>query len=213
MVSLDLTAKLGDAELAELLELRDGVGEVWIGVGVGVREAAAKVAETEAAVVWGEEVDEGAPRLDLHGDGVPALRAVAANGAGEEELLPRPPDLLLLKMGCVVISSFFFFSFPFGVVTSVHQPSRRVLVLVDRLLILSCDRAAYCGDPRRLANFLAAFGCPVPAGESPAEFALDAVRSSSPARRRRSSSSTPPPLRDAIATSISQGKLVSSWGR
>nr|CAD1823765.1 unnamed protein product [Ananas comosus var. bracteatus] len=154
MVSLDLTAKLGDAELAELLELRDGVGEVWIGVGVGVGvgvgEAAAKVAETEAAVVV--------------------------------------------------------------VVASVHQPSRRVLVLVDRLLILSCDRAAYCGDPRCLANFLAPFGCPVPAGESPAEFALDVVRSSSPARRRRSSSSTPPPLRDAIAASISQGKLVSSWG-
>nr|CAD1829681.1 unnamed protein product [Ananas comosus var. bracteatus] len=94
MVSLDLTAKLGDAELAELLELRDGVGKVWIGVGVGVGEAAAKVAEMEAAVVWGEEVDEGAPRLDLHGDGVPAPRAVAANGAGEEELLLLPPDLL-----------------------------------------------------------------------------------------------------------------------
>nr|CAD1826065.1 unnamed protein product [Ananas comosus var. bracteatus] len=95
------------------------------------------------------------------------------------------------------------------VVASVHQPSCRVLGLVDHLLILSRGRAAYCGDPRRLA----AFGCPIPAGESPAEFALDAVRSSSPARRRRSPSSTPPPLRDAIAVSISQGKLVSSRGR
>nr|CAD1836353.1 unnamed protein product [Ananas comosus var. bracteatus] len=195
MVSLDLTAKLNDAELAELLELRDGVGKVWIGVGIGVGEAAAKVAEIEAAVVWGEEVDEGAPRLDLHGDGVPAPRAVAANGAGEEELLPRPPYLLVLSLTLFL----FFFSV-------------LVLVLIDRLLILSCDHAAYCGDPRRLANFLAAFGCPVPAGESPAEFALDAVRSLTPARHRRSSSSTSPLLRDAIAASISQGKLVSSWG-
>nr|CAD1820083.1 unnamed protein product [Ananas comosus var. bracteatus] len=51
------------------------------------------------------------------------------------------------------------------VVASVHQPSRRVLGLVDRLLILSRGRAAYCGDPRRLVDFLAAFGCSIPAGE------------------------------------------------
>ncbi|XP_020104069.1 glyceraldehyde-3-phosphate dehydrogenase, testis-specific-like [Ananas comosus] len=94
------------------------------------------------------------------------------------------------------------------VVTSVHQPSRCVLGLVDRLLILSRGHAAYCGDPHRLADFLAAFGCPIPAGETPAEFALDAVRSSSPAHRRRSPSSTPLPLKDAITASISRGKLV-----
>nr|CAD1835384.1 unnamed protein product [Ananas comosus var. bracteatus] len=99
------------------------------------------------------------------------------------------------------------------VTTFVHQRSRRVLVLVDRLLILSHGRTAYCGDPRRLVDFLAAFGRPVPVGESLAEFALDTARSSSPARRCRSSSSTPPPLRDMIAASISQGKLVPSRGR
>ncbi|OAY83564.1 ABC transporter G family member 16 [Ananas comosus] len=112
------------------------------------------------------------------------------------------------------------------VVASVHQPSRRVLGLVDRLLILSRGRAAYCGDPRRLANFLAAFGRPVPAGESPAEFALDAVRSLEPGASSslaefntawrlaefNAAAAPPPPLRDAIAASISRGKLVSSRG-
>nr|CAD1835317.1 unnamed protein product [Ananas comosus var. bracteatus] len=212
IVSLDLAAELGDTEL---LEPGDGVGGVWIGVGVGVGEAAAEVAEAGAAAVWGEEVGEGAPCLDLHGDVVPALRAVAANGASEEELLPRPPDLLVLLVPFLTLIPFlFFFFFCSSVVTaSVHQPSRRVLVLVDRLLILSRGRAAYCGDLRRLADFLVAFGRPVPVGESPAEFALDAARSSSPARRHRSSSSSPPPLRDVIAARISQGKLVSSRGR
>nr|CAD1822065.1 unnamed protein product [Ananas comosus var. bracteatus] len=112
------------------------------------------------------------------------------------------------------------------VVASVHQPSRRVLGLVDRLLILSRGRAAYCGDPRRLADFLAAFGRPVPAGESPAEFALDAVRSLEPGAwsslaefntawrlaELNAGAAPPPPLRDAIAASISRGKLVSSRG-
>nr|CAD1822233.1 unnamed protein product [Ananas comosus var. bracteatus] len=103
-------------------------------------------------------------------------RPGAAANAGEQG--EREGGIRIARVGSVVVAS-------------VHQPSRCVLGLVDRLLILSRCRTAYCGDPRRLADFLAAFGCPIPAGETPAEFALDAVYSSSPAHRRRSPSSTP----------------------
>nr|CAD1824757.1 unnamed protein product [Ananas comosus var. bracteatus] len=98
------------------------------------------------------------------------------------------------------------------VVTSVHQPSRHVLGLVDRLLILSRGRAAYCGDPRRLADFLAVFGCPSP-----------------PARARRVRPRRRPLLEPGASSSLAEfntaaaegrdrgehlaGKLVSSRGR
>nr|CAD1822071.1 unnamed protein product [Ananas comosus var. bracteatus] len=67
------------------------------------------------------------------------------------------------------------------VVASVHQPSRRVLGLVDRLLILSRGRAALLRRTRAASPTSSPPSAPpVPAGESPAEFALDAVRSLEP---------------------------------
>ncbi|PKU83093.1 ABC transporter G family member 2 [Dendrobium catenatum] len=62
------------------------------------------------------------------------------------------------------------------VVTSIHQPSARIMGLLDRLLILSQGRTIFFGSPNRLADFFADFGRPMSQGENKAEFALDVVR-------------------------------------
>ncbi|KAI0504196.1 hypothetical protein KFK09_015146 [Dendrobium nobile] len=62
------------------------------------------------------------------------------------------------------------------VVTSIHQPSARIMGLLDRLLILSQGRTVFFGSPNRLADFFADFGRPMSQGENKAEFALDVVR-------------------------------------
>ncbi|KAL6907662.1 hypothetical protein ACP4OV_002701 [Aristida adscensionis] len=62
------------------------------------------------------------------------------------------------------------------VVMSVHQPSYRILGLLDRLLFLSGGRTVYYGPPAGLPLFFSEFGRPIPDGENPAEFALDTVR-------------------------------------
>ncbi|KAL0916260.1 hypothetical protein M5K25_013755 [Dendrobium thyrsiflorum] len=62
------------------------------------------------------------------------------------------------------------------VVTSIHQPSARILKLLDRLLILSKGSTVFFGSPDGLLNFFADFGRPMSQGENRAEFALDVVR-------------------------------------
>ncbi|KAK3147611.1 hypothetical protein QOZ80_3BG0284590 [Eleusine coracana subsp. coracana] len=62
------------------------------------------------------------------------------------------------------------------VVMSIHQPSYRILGLLDRLLFLSRGRTVYYAPPGALPLFFSEFGHPIPEGENPAEFALDTTR-------------------------------------
>uniref|UniRef100_A0A453ICI0 ABC-2 type transporter domain-containing protein n=1 Tax=Aegilops tauschii subsp. strangulata TaxID=200361 RepID=A0A453ICI0_AEGTS len=117
---------------------------------------------------------------------------------------------------------------------SIHQPSYRILGLLDRLLFLSRGKTVYYGPPAALPPFFSEFGHPIPDGENPAEFALDRIRElegtqagtndlvqfikswqEKPLSRAVSSASTSPlgkpslSLKEAISLSIARGKLVS----
>lgn len=118
------------------------------------------------------------------------------------------------------------------VIMSVHQPSYRLLGLLDRLLFLSCGQTVYSGSPSDLLSFFADFGHPIPDKENRTEFALDLIREleGSPegasslvefnkswqimrrSRHNAIGNETPThglSLKEAISTSISRGKLVS----
>ncbi|CAA6654856.1 unnamed protein product [Spirodela intermedia] len=62
------------------------------------------------------------------------------------------------------------------VIMSVHQPSYRILRLLDQLLFLSRGQAVYSGNPDDLIQFFAEFGQPIPESETRCEFALDLIR-------------------------------------
>ncbi|XP_021289417.1 ABC transporter G family member 20-like [Herrania umbratica] len=114
------------------------------------------------------------------------------------------------------------------VIMSVHQPSYRILGLLDRLIFLSQGQTLYSGSPANLSEFFRDFGHPIPENENPAEFALDFIReleetpcesqnlvefnkSWQSAKNPSNNISNKPnlSLKDAINTSISRGKLVS----
>ncbi|RCV28026.1 hypothetical protein SETIT_5G372800v2 [Setaria italica] len=116
------------------------------------------------------------------------------------------------------------------VITSIHQPSQRILGLLDRLILLSGGRTVFSGPPSALPSYFAEFGFPVPDDENRAEFALDLIREfeSSPTgtkplvdfHRTWQRTHAPSPglpgadpssmsLKEAISASISRGKLVS----
>ncbi|CAI5496378.1 unnamed protein product [Closterium sp. Naga37s-1] len=57
----------------------------------------------------------------------------------------------------------------------LHQPSFRVLSLIDRLLLLASGHTIFHGPPPQLPTFLASFGCPVPQFANSTEFALDLI--------------------------------------
>ncbi|CAH2058739.1 unnamed protein product [Thlaspi arvense] len=111
------------------------------------------------------------------------------------------------------------------VIMSIHQPSHRVLGLLDRLIFLSRGHTVYSGSPASLPRFFAEFGNPIPENENKTEFSLDLIRELEGSDRgtRRlvefnrkwqdmtSPASTYPnlTLKEAIAASISRGKLVS----
>lgn len=119
------------------------------------------------------------------------------------------------------------------VIMSVHQPSFRLLGLLDRLLFLSRGQTVYSGSPSNLLSFFADFGHPIPDKENRTEFALDLIREleGSPGgtrslvefnkswqilKRSRHSPTTGNEtpthglsLKEAISASISKGKLVS----
>ncbi|XP_054795585.1 ABC transporter G family member 20-like [Prosopis cineraria] len=114
------------------------------------------------------------------------------------------------------------------VVMSIHQPSYRILGLLDRLIFLSRGQTVYTGSPANLPRFFLEFGHPIPDKENRTEFALDLIREleespggtqslvefnkswqliaakSKPATNRFFTGT----LMDAIAASISRGKLV-----
>lgn len=116
------------------------------------------------------------------------------------------------------------------VIMSVHQPSSRIVGLLDRLLLLSQGQTVYSGSPGNLPSFFADFGNPIPENENWIEFALDCVREleASPCgtttlvefnkswENRISSHQNSTEtythglsLKEAITASISRGKLVS----
>uniref|UniRef100_A0A0E0GKU6 ABC transporter G family member 5 n=1 Tax=Oryza nivara TaxID=4536 RepID=A0A0E0GKU6_ORYNI len=121
------------------------------------------------------------------------------------------------------------------VIMSIHQPSYRIIGLIDRLMFLSRGRTVYYGPPASLPLFFSEFGHPIPDGQNPVEFALDHVRqleaipegtdelvefskawrekalaravSSAACTGRHDKPSLP--LKEAIRMSIARGKLVS----
>ncbi|KAK6231511.1 hypothetical protein QUC31_011202 [Theobroma cacao] len=115
------------------------------------------------------------------------------------------------------------------VIMSIHQPSSRILGLLDRLIILSHGQALYSSSPANLSQFFSDFGHPIPEKENPSEFALDFIREleGAPSGTQNlvefnkswqtltnvndniASNRPSLALKDAISRSISRGKLVS----
>ncbi|MBA0726284.1 hypothetical protein Golax_002124 [Gossypium laxum] len=114
------------------------------------------------------------------------------------------------------------------VVMSIHQPSYRILGLLDRLIFLSRGRTVYSGSPTNLPLYFSEFGHPIPENENKTEFALDLIREleGSPGgtkslvefnkswqSMKHTRDSEPDQLglslKEAISASISRGKLVS----
>ncbi|PKA61869.1 ABC transporter G family member 2 [Apostasia shenzhenica] len=115
------------------------------------------------------------------------------------------------------------------VILSIHQPSYRILGLLDRLLFLSGGQTVFSGSPDALPLFFSEFGRPIPENENRTEFALDLIRELDftpggtkplvdfhrswqstkirPAAASKQCYSVS--LKDAISASISRGKLVS----
>ncbi|RLN28227.1 ABC transporter G family member 16-like [Panicum miliaceum] len=117
------------------------------------------------------------------------------------------------------------------VIMTIHQPSARILGILDRLLLLSRGRTVYAGTPAGLKPFFAEFGAPIPDNENPAEFALDTIREferqpdgaaaladfnskwqNTSAVEKESKLMSTMPLELAIAESVSRGKLVAGSG-
>ncbi|XWS56503.1 hypothetical protein CRYUN_Cryun09bG0090700 [Craigia yunnanensis] len=114
------------------------------------------------------------------------------------------------------------------VIMSVHQPSYRILGLLDRLIFLSRGQTVYSGSPTMLPLYFSEFGHPIPENENRTEFALDLIREleGSPGgtkylvefnkswqSMKHTRDSEPEQLglslKEAISASISRGKLVS----
>ncbi|CAI9783220.1 unnamed protein product [Fraxinus pennsylvanica] len=113
------------------------------------------------------------------------------------------------------------------VIMSIHQPSYRILSLLDRLIILSRAQMVFSGSPTTLPRFFAEYGHPIPANEDRTEFSLDYIRElegtpggtksladfnkSWQMKNPRISHTSGPrlSLKDAISASVSMGKLVS----
>ncbi|MBA0666270.1 hypothetical protein Goklo_002703 [Gossypium klotzschianum] len=113
------------------------------------------------------------------------------------------------------------------VVMSIHQPSYRILGLLDRLIFLSRGQTVYSGSPTNLPLYFSEFGYPIPENENKTEFALDLIREleGSPGgtkslvefnkswqSMKHTGDSEPDELglslKEAISASISRGKLV-----
>ncbi|CAA2982202.1 ABC transporter G family member 6-like [Olea europaea subsp. europaea] len=118
------------------------------------------------------------------------------------------------------------------VIMSIHQPSYRILGLLDKMIFLSRGHTVYSGSPSNLPLFFSDFGHPIPDNENRTEFALDLIRelegspggtkslvefnktwqtknSGNPNSETTTFMSTNGlSLKEAISASISRGKLV-----
>ncbi|XP_010503151.1 PREDICTED: ABC transporter G family member 19-like [Camelina sativa] len=121
------------------------------------------------------------------------------------------------------------------VIMSIHQPSARIVELLDRLIILSRGKSVFNGSPESLSRFFSDFGHPIPEKENITEFALDLIRQlevstegtkelvefnkkweQNKLKLSQSARATPQTtphqglsLKEAINASVSRGKLVS----
>ncbi|KAG2287589.1 hypothetical protein Bca52824_047193 [Brassica carinata] len=96
------------------------------------------------------------------------------------------------------------------VIMSIHQPSARIIDLLDRLIILSRGKSVFSGYPTSLPQFLSDFGHPVP-GKRTSQ-SLHLTYSTRSGNRRATPMTTPYKalsLKESITTSVSRGKLVS----
>ncbi|CAN8279364.1 unnamed protein product [Cochlearia groenlandica] len=115
------------------------------------------------------------------------------------------------------------------VIMSIHQPSCRIMEFLDHIIVLSSGQSVFSDSPAMLPLFFSQFGCPIPDKENNAEFTLDLIKEleESPQgtlglvefnqnwqekklRRSQEHNHNSLSLREAINTSISRGKLVSS---
>ncbi|KAK0584755.1 hypothetical protein LWI29_018013 [Acer saccharum] len=113
------------------------------------------------------------------------------------------------------------------VIMSIHQPSYRLVSLLDHLIFLSNGQTVYSGQPTNLVHFFKEFGHPVPENENPTEFALDLIQElkENPGGITKfvefnkswhhdpidqNPSDHVISLEDAIKASISRGKLVAA---
>ncbi|XP_076947148.1 ABC transporter G family member 20-like [Bidens hawaiensis] len=116
------------------------------------------------------------------------------------------------------------------VIMSIHQPSYRIMSLLDKLIFLSRGQMVFSDKTSKLPEFFAEFGNPIPEHEDRTEFALDYIREleiSGPtgtkplvdfykswSRNKKHDTNlvdqgTKLSLKDTISASISRGKLVS----
>uniref|UniRef100_A0A803NE50 AAA+ ATPase domain-containing protein n=1 Tax=Chenopodium quinoa TaxID=63459 RepID=A0A803NE50_CHEQI len=91
------------------------------------------------------------------------------------------------------------------VVMTIHQPSSRILNLLDRLIFLSRGQTVFTGTSSELPLFYSEFGCPIPEGENRTEFALDHIQEleeSSDGPKQWLTSTNPGSSRGGIITSL-----------
>lgn len=62
------------------------------------------------------------------------------------------------------------------VLMTIHQPSFRIQMLLDRITVLARGRLIYMGSPTALPAHLAGFGRPIPEGENSMEYLLDVIK-------------------------------------
>ncbi|KAF5469194.1 hypothetical protein F2P56_013286 [Juglans regia] len=62
------------------------------------------------------------------------------------------------------------------VLMTIHQPSFRIQMLLDRITVLARGRLIYLGSPLALPAHLSGFGRPVPDGENSIEYLLDVIK-------------------------------------
>ncbi|XP_052195712.1 LOW QUALITY PROTEIN: ABC transporter G family member STR2-like [Diospyros lotus] len=62
------------------------------------------------------------------------------------------------------------------VILTIHQPSSRIQLLLDHLIILARGQLMYQGSPKDVALHLGRLGRKVPKGENPIEFLIDVIQ-------------------------------------
>ncbi|KAL0417295.1 UNVERIFIED_CONTAM: ABC transporter G family member 2 [Sesamum latifolium] len=62
------------------------------------------------------------------------------------------------------------------VLMTIHQPSFRIQMLLDRITVLARGRLIYMGSPDALPGYLSGFKRPVPDGENSIEYLLDVIK-------------------------------------
>nr|UZH45527.1 ABC transporter G family member 16 [Morus alba] len=62
------------------------------------------------------------------------------------------------------------------VILTIHQPSSRILLLLDHLIVLARGHLMYQGSPKDVTGYLRKIGRKVPAGENSIEYLIDVIQ-------------------------------------